>query len=109
MLDTPLAEPLSLADLAEAAANGHDLGPNDHRDIARAYLEAADEIEWLRRRLDEVKRQAEIDVAFARLQTTIAKVESDLNDTEDCEWFADLRECTPVPQWLQTLRTAGAL
>lgn len=108
MLDTT-DEPTGLADLAEAAANGRDLRFEDHRDIARAYLEAADEIEWLRRRLDEVKRQAEIDVAFARQVATISKLESDLNDNDDCAWFAELRECMPVPQWLQTLRTAGVL
>lgn len=48
---------ISFDDLVERAANGDDVGPNVHRDIACRYLEAVDEIDWLRRRLDEVKRE----------------------------------------------------
>lgn len=49
---------MTFEELVEAAANGRDVGPNVHRDIARRCQEQADEIDWLRHRLDEVKREA---------------------------------------------------
>lgn len=89
------------------------------RELAAEYLQTLDDLAAARSareqkhaeigRLTAELNQAKLDAAFRRVTASdgaIAKLERDLG--HDDEQTVDVAGA-PVPQWLQTLRTAGAL